>query len=122
MNFVEANFMENYIHTATRGKNTLDLVFTNNHKLVNNYTTSVNNKLSDHHLLTVALNFSYNKEIKDAKVTNPYTTKVYEYKLAEATESDWKRFDRILEQENSSSSNKENFFEHIFKLATQEES
>ena len=97
VNFVEANFMENYIHTATRGKNTLDLVFTNNHKLVNNYTTTVNNKLSDHHLLTVALNFSYNKEIKDAKVTNPYTTKVYEYKLAEATESDWKRFDRVLE-------------------------
>ena len=30
-------------------------------------------------------------------MTNPYTTKVYEYKLAEATESDWKRFDRVLE-------------------------
>ena len=98
VNFVETNFMENYINTATRGKNTLDLVFTNNHKLVNGYTTTVNNKLSDHHLLTVALNFSYNKEIKDAKVTNPYSTKVFEYKLAEATESDWKRFDRILEQ------------------------
>ena len=98
VNFAEENFMENYIKTATRGKNTLDLVLTNNHKLVNNYKTTVNNKLSDHYLLTVALNFSYNKEIKVSKVVNPYSTKVYEYKLAEASESDWKRFERILKQ------------------------
>ena len=101
VNHVESNFMENQINTATRGKNTLDLVFTNNHKLVNGYTTTVNNKLSDHHLLTIALNFSYNREIKNNKVSNPYTTKVYEYKLAEATECDWKRFDRILGQISS---------------------
>ena len=44
VNHVESNFMENQINTATRGKNTLDLVFTNNHKLVNGYTTTVNNK------------------------------------------------------------------------------
>ena len=68
---------------------------------MNGYTTTVNNKLSDHHLLTIALNFSYNREIKNNKVSNPYTTKVYEYKLAEATECDWKRFDRILEQISS---------------------
>ena len=98
LSFAEENFMENYVKTATRGKNTLDLVLTNNHKLVNNYKTTVNNKLSDHYLLTVALNFSYNKEIKVSKVVNPYSTKVYEYKLAEASESDWKRFERILEQ------------------------
>ena len=89
VNAVESNFMENYINTATRGKNTLDLVFSNNHKLVNGYTTTVNNKLSDHHLLTVALNFSYN------------TTKVFEYKLAEASENDWKRFDSVLKQISS---------------------
>ena len=28
---------------------------------------------------------------------NPYTTKVYEYNTFEATESDWKRFETVLE-------------------------
>ena len=97
VNFVERNFLENYVNTATRGKNVLDLVFTNNHLLVNSYTTTVNKKMSDHYLLTIALNFTYNAQIKKKKVTNPYTTKVYEYNLNEASENDWKRFNAILE-------------------------
>ena len=96
VNFVETNFLENYIKTATRGKNTLDLVFTNNHLLIGGYETTVNKKLSDHFLLTVALNFTYNRETKVPKVKNPYTTKVYEYNLFEATESDWMRFETVL--------------------------
>ena len=95
--FVENNFLENYITTATRGKNTLDLAFTNNHLLIGGYETTVNKKLSDHHLLTISLNFSYNRETKVSKVKNPYTTKVYEYNTFEATESDWKRFETVLE-------------------------
>ena len=31
------------------------------------------------------------------KIKNPYTTKVYEYNLAEAIESDWRRFETVLE-------------------------
>ena len=96
VNFVETNFLENYIKTATRGKNTLDLVFTNNHLLIGGYETTVNKKLSDHFLLTVALNFTYNRETKVPKVKNPYTTKVYEYNLFDATESDWRRFETVL--------------------------
>ena len=96
VNFVENNFLENYIKTATRGKNTLDLAFTNNHFLIGGYETTVNKKLSDHFLLTVALNFTYNRETKVPKVKNPYTTKVYEYNLFDATESDWMRFDTVL--------------------------
>ena len=96
VNFVENNFMENYIHTATRGKNILDLVFTNNHQLVNNYTTTVNNKFSDHNLLTVELNFSYNTERKSTKSINPMTTNIYEYDLKNATINDWNRFDKVL--------------------------
>ena len=96
VNFVENNFLENYIKTATRGKNTLDLAFTNNHLLIGGYETTVNKKLSDHFLLTVALNFTYNRETKVPKVKNPYTTKVYEYNLFDATESDWMRFDTVL--------------------------
>ena len=54
-------------------------------------------KLSDHYLLTIALNFSYNRECKVPKVKNPYSTKVYEYNLFEASESDWTRFSTVLE-------------------------
>ena len=97
VSFVERNFLENYVNTATRGNNILDLVFTNNHLLVNSYTTTVNKKMSDHYLLTIAMNFTYNAESKKKNVTNPYTTKVYEYNLNEASENDWKRFNAILE-------------------------
>ena len=41
VSFVENNFLENYINTATRGKNTLDLVFTNNPLLVGGFETTV---------------------------------------------------------------------------------
>ena len=95
--FVEKNFLENYITTATRGKNTLDLAFTNNHLLIGGYETIVNKKLSDHYLITISLNFSYNSKTKVPKIKNPYTTKVYEYNLAEAIESDWRRFETVLE-------------------------
>ena len=56
LNFVDRNFLENYVKTATRGRNILDLVFTNNHLLINNYRTTINKKLSDHYLLTIDLN------------------------------------------------------------------
>ena len=103
--FVEKNFLENYITTATRGKNTLDLAFTNNHLLIGGYETIVNKKLSDHYLLTISLNFSYNSKTKVPKIKNPYTTKVYEYNLAEAIESDgedsrlyWKAYQETLKK------------------------
>ena len=96
VNFVERNFFENYVNTATRGNNILDLVFTNNHMLVNSIATTINKKMSDHNLLNIALNFTYNAQIKKKKVTNPYSTKVFEYNLNEATENDWKRFDAIF--------------------------
>ena len=59
--YVDENFLENYIYAATRGRNILDLDFTSNHLLVNDYTTVINKKLSDYYLLNVKLNFSYNR-------------------------------------------------------------
>ena len=97
LNFVERNFLQNYVTTATRGKNVLDLVFTNNHLLVNNYSTIVNKRMSDHYLLTIALNFTYNAPVKEKKVINPFTTKVFEYDLSEATEEDWNKFSAMME-------------------------
>ena len=80
VNYVETNFLENYIYTATRGQNILDLVFSNNHQLVSNYSTTVNNKFSDHHLLTVNLNFTYNQE--------NLSSRIYEYNVKNASKSD----------------------------------
>ena len=98
VNFVENNFMENYINTATRGQNILDLVFSNNHHLVNKYTTTINNKFSDHNMLTVEMNFTYNKEKKSTKSVNPTATRIYEYDLKNATNDDWMKFSKVLEE------------------------
>ena len=98
MNYVETNFLENYIYTATRGQTILDLVFSNNHQLVSNYSTTVNNKFSDHHLLTVTLNFTYNQENISSKSVNPTSTRIYDYDVKNASKSDWKRFEKILQE------------------------
>ena len=76
----------------------MDLVFTNNHQLVNNYCTTVNSKFSDHHLLTVNLNYTYNQENKSTKAVNPTSTIIYEYDVKNANKSDWKRFEKIMEE------------------------
>ena len=95
--YVDENFLENYIYTATRGRNILDLVFTNNHLLVNEYTTVVNKKLTDHYLLNVKLNFSYNNINKVQKATNPYSTNVFEFNLSEADQEKWQKFEAVLD-------------------------
>ena len=111
LEFADENFLENYIETPTRGSNVLDLVFSNNHALINHYKTIVNNRLTDHNLLNVSLNFSYNQPIKTAQVKNPYSTKIYEYDTNNADNEDWARFEhycsslmtkswRILTQKN----------------------
>ena len=121
VNFVENNFMENYIYTATRGRNILDLVFSNNHQLLNKYTTTVNKKFSDHHMLTLELNFSYNTNKKSTKTVNPMSTKVYEYDLKNATEADWTRFNKVLEEvtknfeEETSKDNTEEKLQKVYK-------
>ena len=97
MEFTRSNFMENIILTPTRGGNVLDLIFTNNPNLINYYSTIVNSKLSDHNTLEVNMNFTYNQEVKNEKVTNPYNTKIFEYNSNEADDEDWERFKQYLE-------------------------
>ena len=101
--FTRENFMENIILTPTRGANILDLVFTNNPNLINFYTTIVNNKLSDHNTLEINMNFSYNQEVKEEKVANPYYTKIFEYDTANADEEDWERFKQYIEEVDAES-------------------
>ena len=98
LNYAERNFLENCVTTPTRGDNILDLCFTNNHNMINFYTTSVNKKFSDHNTLEMDLNFSYNSEKKKEKQSNPYHTKVPEYETTNATEEDWMRFAKLLDK------------------------
>ena len=98
LKYAERNFLENCITTPTRGANTLDLCFTNNHNLINFYTTIVNTKFSDHNTLEMDLNFSYNLDKKAEKKTNPYQTKVPEYDTENADDDDWLNFAKMLDK------------------------
>ena len=98
LKFAEANFLENCVTTPTRGDNTLDLCFTNNHSLINFYRTIVNKSFSDHNTLEFDLNFSYNTEKKKEKKKNPYETKVPEYDTENADDEDWLRFQKALDK------------------------
>ena len=101
LDFSDENFLENCVETPTRGKNILDLVFSNNHSLINYYKTIVNKSLSDHFIIEVLLNFSYNQQKKDEKVKNPYSTKAFEYDTKNADDEDWLRFDNFMQQKDS---------------------
>ena len=82
--------------------------------MVNNYSTTFKNKFSDHHKLTVELNFTYIKMKKNNKLVNPMSTNIYEYDLKSATKSDWKRFDIVLKEISKN-------LEEVTKEATTEE-
>ena len=97
LQYADENFLENCITSATRGGNILDLCFTNNHSLINNYTTTINHSFSDHNLLETDLRFSYNIDKKKKKRENPYKTKVYEYETEKGDEEDWMRFEKLLD-------------------------
>ena len=90
--------LENCITTPTRGENTLDLCFTNNHSIINFYRTIFNKSFSDHNTLEFDLNFSYNTEKKKEKKKNPYETKVPEYDTENADDEEWLRFQKALDK------------------------
>ena len=56
----------------------------------------MNKKLSDHSTINVSLNFTLNAEKEEEKVTNPYSTKLYEYETNNATDKEWGRFEYVL--------------------------
>ena len=65
LEYCDTNFLEPFIPTPTRGQNILDLVLCNNSSIINNYTTIVNRKFSDHFSVKIWLNVNYNKENKE---------------------------------------------------------
>ena len=65
LEYCDTNFLEPFIPTPTRGQNILDLVLCNNSSIINNYTTIVNRKFSDHFSVKIWLNVNYNQENKE---------------------------------------------------------
>ena len=74
----------------------MDLILTNNQSLINNYTTIINKKFSDHFLLKVWLIFSFNQDVKNSQRKNPYTTALHQYDFDNADDEDWLRYDDLL--------------------------
>ena len=125
LEFADENFLENCIEIPTRGNNILDMVFSNNHSLINYYKTTVNKRLTDHNLLNVALNFSYNQPNLTEKKKNPYSTKIYEYDSKNADDEDWARFEHYLQQfdenklENLRTEDQLEMFYHLLEEASE---
>ena len=97
LEYCDSHFLQQYCLTPTRGKNTLDLILSNNHSIISTYTTSVNSKFSDHFLLKIWLNISYNQTKKERKREYPYKTILQQLDLEMADDEDWLRFDSLLE-------------------------
>ena len=95
LDWTEQHFLEQFITTATRKGNILDLVFSNTPDLISQYSTIVNSNLSDHNILKINLNVS-NQSKEKKKRKNPYPNKVYEYELLNAHEEDWIAYDALL--------------------------
>ena len=92
LDWAEDNFMEQFVHTATRKDNILDLVFSNSNDIINGYSTIINKQFSDHNTLRINLNYQDRKEPKIER-KNPYPNSIYEYDLMAASEEDWVRYD-----------------------------
>ena len=97
LEYCDHNFLHQYCLTPTRGNNILDLILSNNSSLVSTYTTIVNSKFSDHFLLKIWLNISYNQTTEEGKREYPYTTILQQFDLDRADDEDWLRFNSLLE-------------------------
>ena len=121
LNWAEENFMEQYVNTATRKGNILDLIFSNSDSLVNGYTTIVNSTFSDHNILKICLNYQYKDQTKVER-TNPYPNSIYEYDLMKASEEDWIRYNDLLSKlsedfdEKTKGENTEERLSRFYKL------
>ena len=73
------------------------MILSNNHSIISTYTTIVNSKFSDHFLLKIWLNISYNQTKKEGKREYPYKTILQQLDLESADDEDWLRFDSLLE-------------------------
>ena len=99
LNFANEFFLQQLIKKPTRNQNILDLVFTNNHLLINDYYMIVNSQLSDHYTICANLNYEKGNSKSARRVENLYHSKLPEYNFRDADEEDWMRlngeFDKL---------------------------
>ena len=80
LDWADINFMDQFVQTATRKLNILDLFFSNSNSLINSYSTIVNKTFSDHNILKIHMNIKYkNDDLVERK--NPYPNVIFEYDL-----------------------------------------
>ena len=93
------NFSWNsYIKKPTRGRNILDLVFTNDHFLIHNYNMIVNSYLSDYFTIIINLNLPTGERLRSPQLKNHYHSKLSELNLKDADEEDWYRLNLLFNQ------------------------
>ena len=100
LDFTNEFFMEQYVRKPTRGRNVLDLVFTNDHFLIHNYSIIVNSSLSDHNTICINLSIKETSTPEPQQQKNNYFSKIAESNLKEADEEDWYRLNLLLNQIN----------------------
>ena len=108
-NFSEEHLLMQMVDAPTRGKNTLDLIFSNSEELVTNNKTIVNENISDHNSVVFGLglkNHNYDKISKkevDIQSLNAFDFVNASEEVWTKTNTDFKNVNWELEFENQSS-------------------
>ena len=94
-NFVQEQFMEQYIDSSTRGQNLLDLMFCNDSDLIT-YNLPIDNVIiSDHTLCVLGTNFNITPISRKVR-SNIYSTEISNYNLMDATSNEWENLNNHL--------------------------
>ena len=86
---VQDLFMDQYVDTCTRGKNLLDLVFSNDSNLILNVTPMDNVLISDHTLCVMDTNIETESNSTKYSKKYLYSTDIMRYALLDGSEDNW---------------------------------
>ena len=98
--FAEEHYTEQFINTATRLDNILDLVFCSDPSLILNCQQIVKSRsFSGHNPLVIQLSYGL-KPMEKHKRTNHAITDIPEYNLSDGDNEDWARMNLLLDEIN----------------------
>ena len=96
LEYMDENYMENYMETPTRGQNILDLVLCNNASMLGSISTMVSGHLSDHYMLEIPVRHHYTLPVDTSPREVPYTTTFHQYMFHKADAEDWMRYEALM--------------------------
>ena len=101
LEFADELFLHQIITSPTRRNNILDLIFTNNTNIINDQTIICIEKLSDHYVIQLDMNYDnqVNKETRKEK-TNHSKTNLNKYDFQGASDELWYRFNLLMQEVN----------------------